>query len=284
MHKTLRELAELVDGAVKGDPETAIRGVAGMREAQKGAITFLSPPKYLPLMRLTRASAVVVIRGSEDGASIPLITVDNPDLAFAKIVENFDGRKNLVPPGIHPTAVIHEEARLGRDVAVGAHSVVEKGAEIGDGSVLFPQVYVGHDVKIGPKALIYPMVALYHGSTLGANVILHSGVVLGSDGFGYATVDGRHIKIPQSGVIVIEDDVEIGAGTAIARARFDKTIIRQGIEACSEWARPVRRRARCRSSRPCPGPAAERPRPRSADKRSGPARSARRRNSRSLPA
>lgn len=229
MDCTLRELAQLVGGTVVGDAATPIRGVAGMREAAPGDITFLANRRYAPLLRTTRASAVVV-GPDAPAASMPLLSVANPDLAFAAIVGHFNGDRREIERGIHPTAVVDRKAAIGRDVSVGPFCVVEEGASLGDRTVLYPHVYVGRGARVGPDGLFYPMVSVRDGCEIGARVTLHSGCVIGSDGFGYATVDGVHHKIPQTGTVVIEDDVELGACVTVARARFDKTVIRRGTK------------------------------------------------------
>ena len=224
----LRELAELVGGALAGDGDTAIRGVNGIKEAAEGEITFLANGKYAPLLAKTRASAVIVAPGIE--APIPSIAVQSPDLAFAQIAERLNGGAVRPEPGIHPAAVVHPGVTLGKDVAIGACAVIEGGARIGDGSIIHPLAYVGRDVRIGPGCEIYPHVVVRERCELGARVILHGGVVVGGDGFGFATVDGVHRKIPQLGIVVLEDEVEVGANSTIDRARFGRTIIEKGAK------------------------------------------------------
>ena len=222
MESTVRDIAALVDGEVRGDGGTLIRGVNGMREAKHGDITFLANPRYVPLAGRTRASAIVVADGIALETDSALISVKNPDLAFIRIVEHFNGRSRPFPTGVHPTAVVDASAKIGRDVAVGAHCVVEEDVQIGDGTVLMSQVFVGRGAKLGKNCRFHPMVVVAADSEIGSNVILNSGVVIGSDGFGYVTVEGRHIKIPQIGTVLLEDDVEIGAGSTVDRARFDR--------------------------------------------------------------
>jgi len=156
--------------------------------------------------------------------------VKNPDLAFARVAERFNVAPARPPEGIHPSAVVAPDAAIGRGVAVGAYTVVEAGASVGDGTVLYPQVYVGQGARIGPGCVLYPQVVVRERCELGARVILHSGTVVGSDGFGYVTDRGVHTKIPQIGIVVLEDDVEIGANVTIDRARFDRTIVGKGTK------------------------------------------------------
>ncbi len=228
MGRTLKELAELVGGALTGDGSTMIHGVNGLKEAGAGEISFLANPKYAPLLAATRASAVIVAAGVP--CPIPSIAVANPDLAFGLVAERLDATPLCFPEGIHPSAVVAPGASIGRGASVGACTVIEEGAVVGDGTVLYPQVYVGHAARIGPGCTLYPQVVVRERCEIGARVIIHSGTVVGSDGFGYATEKGVHRKIPQLGIVVLEDDVELGANVAIDRARFGQTVIRQGAK------------------------------------------------------
>jgi UDP-3-O-[3-hydroxymyristoyl] glucosamine N-acyltransferase len=225
---TLGELAMMVGGTLTGDGATPIRGVNGIEEALAGEITFLANPKYASLLASTKASAVIVGRGV--AAPIPSIAVPNPDLAFGLVAARLNGAPAKPPAGIHPTAVVAKDATIGRDVAIGAHAVVEARASIGDGTVIHPQAYVGAESKIGAACLLYPQVVVRERCELGARVILHSGAVIGSDGFGYATEKGVHHKIPQVGIVVLGDDVEVGANVTIDRARFGRTVIGRGTK------------------------------------------------------
>jgi UDP-3-O-[3-hydroxymyristoyl] glucosamine N-acyltransferase len=228
MDVTLDELARLVGGTVSGDGKTVVRAVNGIKEAGAGDLTFLANSKYAPLLASTKASAVILAEGAT--APIPALTVKNPDLAFAMVAEHLSGGAWRPPPGIHPTAVVSKAATVGKNVSIGAGTVVEDGASIGDNSVLHAQVYVGRETVIGPDALIYPQVVVREKCRIGAPVILHSGTVIGSDGFGYATDRGVHHKIPQVGIVVIEDDVELGANVTVDRARFGRTVIGKGTK------------------------------------------------------
>lgn len=227
---TLAELAVKVNGAVVGDGRTRIQGAAGLREAGKGDITFLSSRRYAALVGLTKASAIIVAQGVDLGLTLPTITVKNPDIAFAVVAEAFAPRNVRLPRVIHPSAIVADDAHIGKDVAIGAYAVVESGARIGDGTTIYPLSYIGHGVAIGNNCTLYPRVVLRERVALGNNVVIHSGAVIGSDGFGYHTENGVHRRIPQTGTVLIEDDVEVGANTTIDRARFDKTIIRRGVK------------------------------------------------------
>lgn len=229
MKKTLAEIAKIIDGEVLGDSSIAIRGVSGIKEAKSGEIAFVANPKYLPLVEETQASAIITSKDVKK-ASKPVIRTENPSLAFAKVVSLFAPSEVKRPCGIHPSAVIGKNVKLGRDVAIQAYCVIEDGAEIGDQTVLYAGGYVGPYTKIGKNCIVYPYVSIREKVTIGNRVIIHNGTVIGSDGFGFAKVKGIHHKIPQIGTVVVEDDVEIGANVTIDRARFDKTVIGRGAK------------------------------------------------------
>ena len=229
MKFTLGEIAAIVEGELIGNPAIAITGISGIKEANEGDITFLANSKYLYLMKTTKASALITSRESVCTTK-PVIQTDNPSHACTKVVELVAPNGIRHPQGIHPTAVIAESAQIGRNVAVGAYTIIEDDVKIGDNSIIYGGCYVAHHSKIGRDCLIYPHVAIRERSEVGNRVIIHCGVVLGSDGFGFATVKGVQKKIPQIGIVSIEDDVEIGANVTIDRARFDKTIIGRGTK------------------------------------------------------
>lgn len=232
MKKTLSEIAKLVDGTVFGNSEVEIEGVSGIKEAQQGDITFLSNGKYRKELHRTNASAVVVKEDVSDEDTPPLIMVEKPDLAFARIAELFMDQSihRGQQSGIHETATVGEDVQVEDDVWIGPHVDIAEGATIGQGSVIRSGSYIGKDTEIGKQCLIFPNVTILHDCALGDQVEIQSGAVIGSEGFGYAQVDGNHEKIPQLGTVVIEDDVHIGAGTTIDRARFDETRIGRGTK------------------------------------------------------
>ncbi len=227
MRKTLNEIAQIINGEVVGDSNVIITGVCGIKEACEGDLTFVANPKYLSLIENTKASAIITSRDVKD-VSKPIIRIDNPSLAFAKMVSLLAPNEVHHPQGIHTQAIIGKNVRLGKNVAIQAFCVIEDDVEIGDDSILYSGVYVGHHTKIGKKALIYHGVSIRERIQIGNRVIIHAGSVIGSDGFGFAIIKGIHHKIPQIGTVVIEDDVEIGANVTIDRARFDKTLIGKG--------------------------------------------------------
>jgi len=230
MQMSVSDIARLVKGELAGDAAVVISGFSGIKEAKKNELTFLSNPKYEPLLLDTQAGVVLVPRQINCPGKT-LIRVDNPSLSFAQVVNHFlKDAPDYKPSGIHPTSVIAATAKLGSKVAIGAHAVIEEGAVIGEGSVIYANSYVGHGAQVGRDCLIYPNVVLREKVVLGNRVIIHSGSVIGSDGYGYVISDGRHLKIPQVGTVLVEDDVEIGANVTIDRARFDKTIIGEGTK------------------------------------------------------
>lgn len=226
---TLKEIANLVNGELIGEEKIKIKGVAGIKEANEGEITFLSNPRYSNLVSQTRASAIITSE-SVEFSSKPLIRVKDPSLAFSEIVQRFHSKKPIHPEGIHPKAVIAKSANLKDGVAIGAYTVIEGGANIGENTIIYPNCYIGRDVQIGSNTLIYPFVSIRESVTVGSRVVIQSGTIVGSDGFGFITKGGKHQRIPQIGTVVIEDDVEIGANVTIDRARFDKTVIGKGTK------------------------------------------------------
>ena len=229
MHKTLGDIAKLIDGEIVGDADLLITGLSGIKEAKEGDLTFVANSKYFPLVSQTKASAVIAPREATAQGKA-LIRTDNPSLAFARVAAMAAGMETFRPSGIHPSAIIADDARLGKNVSVGPFTVIENGARIGDNSVIFSHCYVGHQAVLGSDCFIYPNVSIREKVLIGNRVTVHCGTVIGSDGFGFVNVKGVHEKIPQIGTVQIDDDVEIGANVTIDRARFDKTHIGQGTK------------------------------------------------------
>jgi len=229
MRVTARDIAALVDGRVIGDADRLLTGISSLTEAKPGDISFLANPKYAPYLTETEASAVLVEAEQEAGDLVQVV-VANPDWAFAKVVEAFGPKPSRLPTGVHPTAVVGEGVRLGEEVAIGAYAVIGSGTVIGDRTKVYPHAFIGDGASVGSDSTLYPHVTLRENCVIGQRVIVHSGAVIGSDGFGYASVEGVHHKIPQVGIVVVGDDVEIGANTTIDRARFGKTVIGTGTK------------------------------------------------------
>jgi UDP-3-O-[3-hydroxymyristoyl] glucosamine N-acyltransferase len=220
----------MCDGEIAGDANLAIMGAASLAEATPGEITFYGNPRYLAAFRKTRASAAFVPADFEEQIVGTQIRVANPSKAFEQVVLKFAPRPIVFPAGIHPSAIIGSGVSLGENVAIGAYVVVEPGAQIGDGTRLGAHSYIGHETTIGGGCLIYPNVTIRERIRIGERVIIHSGSVIGSDGFGFEMAAGGHQKVPQIGIVQIDNDVEIGANTTIDRARFGRTWIQEGVK------------------------------------------------------
>jgi UDP-3-O-[3-hydroxymyristoyl] glucosamine N-acyltransferase len=229
MTKTVKEIAHFISGEVVGDGNVRIKGVSGIKEAGDGDIAFILNEKFKELINTTKASCVVAPKSVRSETCKSMILVDNPSIAFSKIIEAVYPDRIPHPKGIHQSAVISKSAHIGRNVAMGPYVVVEDGATVGDNTILYAFCYIGKNTKVGKDCLFYPNVTVREGISVGDRVIIHPGSVIGADGFGYDTrPDGSHVKIPQLGSVIIEDDVELGACTTVDRARFNNTIIGKG--------------------------------------------------------
>jgi UDP-3-O-[3-hydroxymyristoyl] glucosamine N-acyltransferase len=227
---TLQELADSSGGELHGNPAQIITGAAVLAEATKGEIAFFSNPRYLPLLRKSQASAAFVPLDFSEMVLAAQIRVADPAKAFERVVLRFAPRPPVFSPGIDGSALVHRSAKIGERVSIQPHAVIEAGVAIGDDTVIGASSYVGHDTMVGANCMVYPRVVIRERSVIGDRVILHSGVVIGADGFGYEFRDGRHEKVPQIGIVQIDDDVEIGANTTIDRARFGRTWIQRGVK------------------------------------------------------
>jgi UDP-3-O-[3-hydroxymyristoyl] glucosamine N-acyltransferase len=228
---TVSELAALVGGEVfSGSGDTPITGPAALDAARSGEISFFSHPRYAADLKRTTASAVLVPRDFTGETPATCVRVDNPSRAFVRITAEFV--REPVPPtvGIHPTATVDAAARVAPDASVGPGAIVMAGADIGAGTIVMAGSYVGEKARLGSGCVLHPHAMVRHECILGDRVIVHPGAVIGSDGFGYDTRDGQHRKIPQCGIVVVENDVEIGANTTIDRARFGRTVIGEGTK------------------------------------------------------
>ncbi|MBI4615164.1 MAG: UDP-3-O-(3-hydroxymyristoyl)glucosamine N-acyltransferase [Planctomycetes bacterium] len=228
---SLAEVAALVEGRVLGDASFLIRGVSGIQEGGPEDITFLANSKYRGELARTRAAAVLIGEADVPDGFVPppsLVVVPDASLAFSRVIERFAPPPPRPAPGIHAGAVVSPEARVGEGVSIGPFAVVEAGARIGARSILYPGVYVGHGARVGEDCVFFPNVVVLHGVAIGNRVTLHPNAVIGSDGFGYVLVGARAIKVPQQGIVELADDVEIGAGTTVDRARFERTWIGRG--------------------------------------------------------
>jgi UDP-3-O-[3-hydroxymyristoyl] glucosamine N-acyltransferase len=228
----LSELARLTGARVEEKfIDIDITGAAGLGDAEAGHVTFLANPRYTPRVQTTRASAIYLAEGSEiTREDLAVLYVPDPYLAYTRALRLFNPEPEFEPV-VHPSAVVDPTARLGAGVAVGACSVLGCGVTVGDGVRIFPNVTVYDGVVIGEGSIIHSGVALREGTFIGARVTVHNNAVVGSDGFGYAKDgEGRWLKIPQTGRVVIEDDVEIGAGSTIDCASVGETRIARGAK------------------------------------------------------
>jgi UDP-3-O-[3-hydroxymyristoyl] glucosamine N-acyltransferase len=232
----LRDIAALLYAELDGDGDRTIGRVAKIEEAGEGDITFIANPRYRKHFETTAASAVIVGKDfpAVEGTGAPrpaLLRVADPYASFLKMLVTFHPPPEPMPPGIHPTAVIAASASLGEDVRIGPYAVIAHRCSIGRASMIGAGTVLGDGVTIGEGCLIYPRVTIREGCAIGNRVILQPGAVIGSDGFGFAPrPDGSYEKIPQLGIVVIEDDVEIGANTTVDRATMGETRIRQGTK------------------------------------------------------
>lgn len=224
----VREIARLVGGEAKGDEETDITGVAALGAATERELTFAEGEAALRRAADSRAGCILV----PEGIFIPgrtIIAAASIRLAFIRAAEALHTPRQ-VQAGIHPTAVIAPDARLAPGVSVGPYCVIESGVKIGEGTRVGAGVYLGEGVSLGARCVLHPRVSIYPGVQVGDRVVLHAGVVLGSDGFGYLFAEGRQQKFPQLGGLVVENDVEIGANTTVDRGSLGTTRIGEGAK------------------------------------------------------
>jgi UDP-3-O-[3-hydroxymyristoyl] glucosamine N-acyltransferase len=226
---SLKEIAARFGGLLLGNAETTVNQIATLESAQAGHLTFLASAKYRPLLAGTHASAIIVGTADAETTSLPRIVSDNPYLYFAK-VSAFLNPLDSVVPGIHPSAVIEEGVKIDPSTYIGPNVVIGAGSRIGAGSAIMAGCSIGARVSIGTHTRLHPRVVVYNNCVLGNRLIVHSGVVIGADGFGLAMDEGRWLKIPQIGRVVIGDDVEIGANTTIDRGALDDTVIEEGVK------------------------------------------------------
>lgn len=227
----LGELSKLLETEIpKEFAQLEIHGFASVEEAEKGEITFLGNPKYLRALRSSQASAVLVPLDFSESVPAVLLRVQNPTASFGKIIDLFAVPDRPYSPGIHPLASVAPNAEIGDGVSVQPFAVIESGVVIGANTVVGAHSYVGPDAIIGAESLLYPHVSIMARCKVGNRVILHPGVVLGSDGFGFEFINGKQVKILQRGIVQVDDDVEIGANTTVDRARFGRTWIQKGAK------------------------------------------------------
>jgi UDP-3-O-[3-hydroxymyristoyl] glucosamine N-acyltransferase len=229
--RRLSELAAWVGGEVVGNPSLEITGVNGLAQAGPTELSLYASGQYRAALEATRAGAILIGPDASAGDRVSFVRVPNAQLAFAKISALFNPRPSF-PAGVRPGAWVHPEARVHPEASVMTGATVERGASIGARAVLFPGVFVGEGAAIGEECILYPNVTVRDGCLVGCRVILHSSSVIGADGFGFAFDPSApaHVKIPQVGIVRIEDDVEIGACSCIDRATFGETVVGRGTK------------------------------------------------------
>ncbi len=227
------DIAAYLNGEIVGDSNVKVSGISKIEEGEPGTLSFLANPKYESYIYTTRASIVLVNNSFHPRAEIKttLIKVKDAYQSFASLLDLYVQAKKDSRKGIENPTQIHETAKIGEDVYIGAFTSIGRNATVGNESKIFPQVFLGDNVSVGENCIIYAGVRIYDDCIIGNNCILHSGAVVGSDGFGFAPQeDGTYKKIPQLGNVILEDDVEIGANTAIDCGTFGSTIIRKGAK------------------------------------------------------
>ncbi len=222
------ELAKALGGTLEGD-DVELFACGGLEEARAGDLSFCKDPKHVKLVESTKASAVLLSPQWNRGAPCAIIRVADPDRACMAAARIFAPPEPVRAPGVHPSAIVDATVKIGESVHIGAFAVIEKGVELGDGAVIEAQTFIGEGCRIGARTHIYPQVTLREGTVIGRDCIIHCGVRLGGDGYGFTTsMEGgvpRIDKIPQLGIVEVADGVEIGSNTTIDRARIGRTYI-----------------------------------------------------------
>ncbi|MBI3320654.1 MAG: UDP-3-O-(3-hydroxymyristoyl)glucosamine N-acyltransferase [Candidatus Omnitrophica bacterium] len=229
MEQTLAAIAQHLRGRLIGDGAVRIRGVNSLDAVQLGEITFADTPRHLAQAIASQASAVIVSAEVRELGGRPGISVQNPKLAFALTLDLFHP-SGISKGGVHPTAVLGDRVQVGEGASIGAHAVIGNDVGIGRGTTIESGVHIGDGATIGEDGLIGPNAVIYRQTRIGHRVRIHGGSVIGGDGFGYIFHEGRHVKIPQVGNVVIEDDVEIGCNVCVDRATVGSTLIRRGTK------------------------------------------------------
>lgn len=232
MEFTAEQIAALISGEIEGDAQAIVREVAKIEEGKPESLTFLANPKYEHFIYTTQSSVVIVNKSFHPAkpVSATLIRVDDAYNALAKLLQIYEA---MLPQksGIEQPSFIDKSAKLGDEVYIGAFAYIGEKVKIGNNVRIYPQVYIGDGVSIADNSIIYAGAKIYKGCKIGANCIVHSGAIIGSDGFGFApTEDGGFEKIPQIGIVVLEDNVEVGSNTTIDRATMGATIIGKGTK------------------------------------------------------
>lgn len=231
MEFSAKQIAEYIQGVIIGDEEATVHTFAKIEEGIPGALSFLSNPQYTHYIYDTKSSIVLVNKDFQPERDIQatLIKVDNAYESLAKLMTLYEMSKPK-KSGIDPLASVAASAKIGKNVYIGAFACIEEGAEIGDNAYIHPHVTVGCNAKVGENTILYPQVTIYHDCRVGNQCIIHAGAVIGADGFGFAPSAEGYEKIPQIGIAIIEDNVEIGANTCIDRSTMGATIVHKGVK------------------------------------------------------
>ncbi len=229
---TAGQIAGILEGEVEGNPEIAVHKLAKIEEGEKGSLTFLANPKYTSFIYKTKASITIVNKDfvPEQDLSTTLIKVEDAYKSFSKLLEYYNEVKNT-KTGIEQPSFISENVSYGKGMYLGAFAYVGENVTIGDNARIYPNVYIGDNVTIGNNVTIFAGAKVYSETIIGDNCLIHSGAIVGSDGFGYApNENGEFSKVPQTGNVILEDNVDVGAGTTIDRATLGSTILRKGVK------------------------------------------------------
>ena len=226
---SLADLAGQFGGKVLGDGSVRIRQVAPLETAGPGDLSFLTNPKYRSQLAATRAAAVLLPEGSDDATQLPRIVCKNPYASYARIAALINPEQRPAA-GVHASAMVNAAARVAASASIGPFAVIEAGAHVGEGVVVGAGCFVGENAKIGAQSRLYANVVVYDHCEIGERAVVHAGAVIGADGFGMAMDEGRWLKIPQIGRVIIGNDVEIGANSTIDRGAMDDTVIEEGVK------------------------------------------------------
>ncbi len=233
MEFTVKQIAELLNGEVRGDETLIVNQLAKIEEGKQGDVSFLANEKYEPFLYTTQASVVIVSQNFEPKKELiaTLITVENPYTAFTQLLEEYERRLNFSKVGIEQPVFVGENTTIGENIYQGAFSYIGKNCKIGENVKIYPHVYIGDNVNVGNNTILYAGVKVYQNCIIGNNCVVHSGAVIGSDGFGFAPQpDGTYKAIPQLGNVILENNVSIGSNSTIDCATMGSTIIREGAK------------------------------------------------------
>ncbi|NQZ43468.1 MAG: UDP-3-O-(3-hydroxymyristoyl)glucosamine N-acyltransferase [Flavobacteriaceae bacterium] len=232
MEFTATQIAGILEGEVEGNPETSVNKLSKIEEGEKGSLTFLANPKYTPYIYSTKASITIVNRDfiPEQQVKTTLIKVDDAYKSFSKLLEYYNQVKNN-KVGVENPSFVSESAHYGEAFYLGAFSYLGDNVAIGDNVKVYPNVYIGDNVTIGDNCVIFAGAKIYSESIIGKDCVIHSGAIIGADGFGFTPNEkGEYSKVPQTGNVIIEDHVDVGAGTTIDRATLGSTVLRRGVK------------------------------------------------------